>query len=784
MPPKDDLNKTIEQLAKELRKENKGVTAGKTNEEAKAYFKEMAKMRKKDLEEQKKLDQKKREQEIKDALMQRKGMTQSVAETMAKTMADAANKEDDARQERDKSFFRRLQNTMSPKKSAEEIVEKARREKSFFKSLTGIFKSKKDGDEKGDGIFGGAIKTIKKVFNLIKGKFLLIGALVVGLISQMNMEQLKKTWESLKVAFDEIWKFLDPIVTKIWEWVTDTAIPALVDGLINSFKSVGELFKNLKEKFSGFTEMSWVERMWAILDAFKDIGSFLGDMIGNFAVTVEKMFGGDGTWITGIWNDIKGFFNSIWDWLKLAFTDPMAAMKQMWDGITGGISSIVSWVGENWLTPAWNAIKEFFSPEITILKEMWTGLLEGATELGSWLKLKLLDPIVEWFNDTFSFGSFKEVLASIVTAIFLPEQIIKDVLLNPAAKWLGEVFGFDSSGFTDFSIGQLFTKSMDNVVKFFNDLFNIDIYAIFSDILGKAGAIGKKIWNYFKGEKKQATPPPPPPPSDTRSDKEKMKDYGRWSFTPEGKAFMDAEGAKNTTQKKNAYRKWLSQQSKPQLSGELQQIQADEGFEAGVYEDTMGIKTIGYGFNLERAGSQEALDAAGIKKSLSDLKGGKAKLTKEEASRLMMGEMGHFKGVAERFVGTATWNKLSPNRQGILTNMAYNMGEGTLSKFKNLRASIQKGDWKQAQVEMRDSTWAGQVKGRADRLIARMGADEKSQNFAQIQSANLARDNNGNPIMVTQNFNDQSVKSVMGETTMVASGDARNNSKMGKVAKG
>ena len=93
-------------------------------------------------------------------------------------------------------------------------------------------------------------------------------------------------------------------------------------------------------------------------------------------------------------------------------------------------------------------------------------------------------------------------------------------------------------------------------------------------------------------------------------------------------------------------------------------------------------KTIGYGFNLERAGSQEALDAAGIKKSLTDLKGGNANLTEEEASRLMQGEMGHFKGVAERYVGTATWKKLSPNRQGILTNMAYNMGEGTFLFYK------------------------------------------------------------------------------------------------------
>ena len=203
--------------------------------------------------------------------------------------------------------------------------------------------------------------------------------------------------------------------------------------------------------------------------------------------------------------------------------------------------------------------------------------------------------------------------------------------------------------------------------------------------------------------------------------------------------------------------KKLAEQHRAGKAGELAQIQADEGFEEGVYEDTMGIKTIGYGFNLERAGSQEALDAAGIKKSLTDLKGGNANLTEEEASRLMQGEMGHFKGVAERYVGTATWKKLSPNRQGILTNMAYNMGEGTLSQFQNLKAAIVKGDWKQAQAEMKDSDWAGQVKGRADRLVARMGGDAKSQALGTAQSGyTAATSQGGQPIYVTKNTIDKS----------------------------
>jgi lysozyme len=176
---------------------------------------------------------------------------------------------------------------------------------------------------------------------------------------------------------------------------------------------------------------------------------------------------------------------------------------------------------------------------------------------------------------------------------------------------------------------------------------------------------------------------------------------------------------------------------------ELAQIQKDEGFESGVYEDTMGIKTIGYGFNLERAGAQEALDKAGIKKSLADLSSGEVTMTEEEASRLMLGEMPHFRGVAERFVGKETWKNLSGNRQGIITNMAYNMGEGTLNKFKKLKAAIKSGDWREAQVQMKDSAWAKQVHGRADRLVARMGQNDTGSQLAQAQSTSVGLGSSG-----------------------------------------
>jgi len=230
---------------------------------------------------------------------------------------------------------------------------------------------------------------------------------------------------------------------------------------------------------------------------------------------------------------------------------------------------------------------------------------------------------------------------------------------------------------------------------------------------------------------------------------------------------MDEEekAEKDTVQKKKEILKKVT-------GVDLEQLKMDEGFRSGVYKDTVrtkknpeGIDTIGYGFNLEREGAQEALDAVGIKKSVADLRGGNATLTEEEADRLMRGEYPHFADAAKRFVGEKTWNNLTLDRQKILTNMAYNMGESGLNQFQKLKKAIQKGDWKEAQVQMASSKWAGQVQGRSDRLIARMGQNDSGTQLAQAQMAGGNLNQQGSNVIIAPSTtnNSQSSPMVMAE---------------------
>ena len=63
---------------------------------------------------------------------------------------------------------------------------------------------------------------------------------------------------------------------------------------------------------------------------------------------------------------------------------------------------------------------------------------------------------------------------------------------------------------------------------------------------------------------------------------------------------------------------------------------------------------------------------------------------------------------------------LPEEAQLIIANMMFNLGRPRLSKFVRMRENVNKGDWKAAASEMRNSKWYDQVTKRAQRLIDRM----------------------------------------------------------------
>ncbi len=70
------------------------------------------------------------------------------------------------------------------------------------------------------------------------------------------------------------------------------------------------------------------------------------------------------------------------------------------------------------------------------------------------------------------------------------------------------------------------------------------------------------------------------------------------------------------------------------------------------------------------------------------------------------------------------WEELPEEMQHVLVNMAFQLGQTGLSKFKNFKTAIEDYQWQRAAEEMLDSRWAKQTPARAQRLYKRVSSLE------------------------------------------------------------
>ena len=687
----------------------------------------MAKLQQEGLKKQLIADNEKRRKEIKDNLVEKKGMTEAAAEAMSKTMGRAEEKAAAKRLERDKTFSGRMLNSITgafskqpkDKKTAEDKMEA----KKADEKRTGLLMRLVGGLGKTAGKGGMGLMGFFKKF--IGGKLKLIlmgiaGGLMV-LFGQLKLSEVKKMWESFKKAIIAIYDFLAPIVKAIWKWSKDTLLPTLVDFFMDSMKSIKKLFTDLKERFSGWGEMSFKEKVLSVLGAFEDIGSFIFDMITNLMVGVEKLLGGDGTFMKDTMEEFKLWLTNIWEWIKLLFTNPKEALQQAWDKLLGGVKSIGKWIMKNWIDPLWEKITGWFSwddgdedlNDKSAKDKLWGGfksmmksiyaffrkifsldfvgmavsLAKKSGEAGKWLLGEMgLIPGVESAKERKAREAKEEATGMQTAQMEANRKKESEQLIKDAQEGKGEAGEFIQKRRTK---EKLLEEDERKIANLNAQLERLD---------------KKKLTKKVVDERSRIT-------EELRT----AKDVKR--YHEKGQAAIEAEGKKVIVT--------------PQRSTLQQQLLRDEGFKKKVYKDTRGIDTIGIGFNLEKKGAQKSLDEAGINKSVADLRSGKASLTQEEAQKLMMGEIPYFRSVAEKYVGSATWKKLPANKRNALTNLAFNLGPEKLKQFVKLKKAIQEEKWDEAENQLlynekgETSKYASQVKGRATRIASALNPNDK-----------------------------------------------------------
>ena len=141
-----------------------------------------------------------------------------------------------------------------------------------------------------------------------------------------------------------------------------------------------------------------------------------------------------------------------------------------------------------------------------------------------------------------------------------------------------------------------------------------------------------------------------------------------------------------------------------------------EGLVLQVYQDSLGIDTIGIGRNLKDRGiSKEELDYMDIPSMAVVYEHG---ITEADARYLAQNDVQIVE--EELLAAHPCVENLDAVRQLVLVDMAFNLGVPRLCKFKNMWNAIHDSNYEAAAKEMLDSRWATQVKGRAIKLANAM----------------------------------------------------------------
>ena len=176
--------------------------------------------------------------------------------------------------------------------------------------------------------------------------------------------------------------------------------------------------------------------------------------------------------------------------------------------------------------------------------------------------------------------------------------------------------------------------------------------------------------------------------------------------------FANLHGLLNTTAVVGLSMLGAVPQAKPENAAK-KMIERHEGKRNEVYKDTVGVPTIGIGYNLNRSDARTKIKALGG--NYDKIVSGKESLTDEQIYSLFDESFKESESVARSF--SANFDDHPEEVRSVLVNMAFNLGPNRLAGFKKFSKALSAKDYKTAAKEMKSSRWYSQVGDRSKELV-------------------------------------------------------------------
>ena len=357
-----------------------------------------------------------------------------------------------------------------------------------------------------EGMFPGAAEVIKKLWIGLTG--------LVGNIGSWFYENaIKPVWDWINLLFDDPMAALEQLATGVMnlgKWLWENAIKpfwawlqllftdpkAALGQFLQGYATVGKwiydkaikpLWDWFEEQFpdaAQFIKDAWAAFMsspigeWIYNEVLKPFTEWLDLLFTDPTAAVDAMFvffEDFGTWI------YDTMLLPLWNWIQTLFKDPTLAIKQMWTFF----DDVGTWIFDKVLKPLWDWFEGMFPDVAQKMKDLWAEFTGGGDsiigQIGTFFK-----GIWDWFKGMFVFDDIGGAVSALLDFVFLPTNLIVK-LISSVWDFIKGLFGFKKDEAKlpdDFSIGSMITGFIDDIGKWFSDLFDFDIAAIGRSILG------------------------------------------------------------------------------------------------------------------------------------------------------------------------------------------------------------------------------------------------------------------------------------------------------------
>ena len=327
-----------------------------------------------------------------------------------------------------------------------------------------------------------------------------VAALTAGLVWFFTQTETgQQIWSSFVDWIKQAWQGIADFFVGIWSGISEGA-STLWDGVVTTWNAYVESLKAMWNAVVTFFSDLWVSIQETASVAWTAITTVVMAIVQPFIDGFMNVWNNISDGLTQIWEGIKMIFQGAWEFIKSIF---LGAILIIIDLVTGNFNQLgadlsLIWEGiQNGISLIWEGIKTFFSGIVdaivgygiavfenfsAALSAIWEFIKSAASAAWEWIKSTVISLITGLVQGAQSiWDGFMNFLSSLWEGI---KSTASNAWSSLASSVLNIINGLVSGAQNAWnSMSNAVSNLISNVTGFFNQLWNIDLFAAGQAIL-------------------------------------------------------------------------------------------------------------------------------------------------------------------------------------------------------------------------------------------------------------------------------------------------------------